>query len=64
MKQYYVLYQPSDTLLGTVPLAMRFMADDREHAKEQMMDAEPDASVLFISSARNFDEALDQYWNM
>ena len=61
---YFVLYEMPGTLLGSMPLAMRFMADDVDHAEEQAADAEPEANILFVSLARSFEEAVNEYWNM
>ena len=62
MQNYFVLYEYPDTMIGHDPLAMRFMAEDSEHAEEQALDAEPTANILWVSTAETFDKALTDYY--
>lgn len=62
MQNYFVLYEYPETMVGHEPLAMKFMAEDIDHAKEQALDAEPTANILWVSTANTFDGALTDYY--
>ena len=62
MKNYLVLYEYPDTIMGHEPLAMKFTAEDCEHAEEQALDAEPTANILWVSTADTFEGALTDYY--
>lgn len=64
MLPYIVLYRtPGWDDLADHPLAFRCMADDTDHAEEQLVNAEPRAVVLWAVITDDVEVALDDYYN-
>ena len=61
LKPFIVLYW--DDAECIIPSAMRFHAEDASHAEEQMLDAEPNATIAWIAETDDPDEAYERYWN-
>jgi hypothetical protein len=64
MQAHFVLYRRADTTAPCdPPFVFPCFADDADHAEEQLLNAEPVASVLWVSLADTPDDALQEYWN-
>lgn len=61
LRTYHALYRFKFMPKTDEPLVMRFSADDSDHAREQMRDAQPEAQILWISPAETAEEAIRDF---
>ena len=61
LRTYHALYRFKSMPETDGPLVMRFSADDSDHAREQMENAEPEAQILWISPAGTPEEAIRDF---
>ena len=67
MQTYVVLYYSprlySETSPPTIgPLTFKCEADDVEHAREQVIDAESDADIVWVEQTDDVGMAHNNYW--
>jgi hypothetical protein len=63
MMNFIVLYRTKYLTELEEPFGFKCRADDIEHAEEQLINAEPDADIVWVVEANNYQEALDDYCN-
>lgn len=65
MKQYIVLYRYEKIMApADPPFAFQCWAEDTDHAEEQLLNAEPDADVVWVVVTDNVQTAYADYWNV
>lgn len=63
MTPFVVLYRTKYLTELEEPFGFKCRADDIEHAEEQLINAEPDADIVWVVESNNYQEALDDYYN-
>lgn len=61
MKHYIVLYRTKSACPLDDPFGFACYADSIDHAEEQLINAEPDADVVWVSAEPTYDKALQDY---
>ena len=61
LKTHICLYFEPDHAPDDTPLAMRFEAEDASHAREQMLDAEPQAHIVLIHEGDSLPDAQREW---
>lgn len=63
VQDYIVLYRREDIMApADPPFAFKCMAEDTEHAEEQLLNAEPDADIVWVVATDSVDAAYSNYW--
>lgn len=63
MQSYVVLYRREDIMApADAPFAFQCHAEDTEHAEEQLLNAEPDADVVWVVDTDDVQVAYTNYW--
>lgn len=61
---YVVLYRREDIMApADPPFSFGCWAEDSDHAEEQLLNAEPDADVVWVVETQHPEEAYQDYWN-
>ena len=61
---YIVLYRREDIMApADPPFSFGCWAEDTEHAEEQLLNAEPDADIVWVVLTDNVQDAYADYWN-
>ena len=64
MQSYIVLYRREDIMaFADPPFSFGCWAEDTEHAEEQLLNAEPDADIVWVVQTENVQKAYNDYWN-
>lgn len=64
MRDYVVLYRDETLLAADAPYAFACQADDSDHAEEQCMNTEPNATVVWVCETDSIDMAYSDYWSL
>ena len=61
MQSYMILYRyKNEDLID--PWGFKVIAEDLDHAEEQFYNAEPLASILWVSETEDYNDALNDYY--
>ena len=63
LKTYIVLYRTRFSSPVDPPLGFRCYAEDSDHAEEQMLDAEPDATSVWVVETSDYMIAIEDWFN-
>jgi hypothetical protein len=61
---YIVLYRREDIMApADAPFAFQCWAESTEHAEEQLLNAEPDADIVWVVMTDDVGAAYADYWD-
>ena len=65
MQSYIVLYRREDIMdPDDPPFTFQCMAEDTDHAKEQLLNADPDGVIVWVVQTDDPEVAYSDYWNV
>ena len=65
MNHYTVLYRIESIMApADPPFGFVCQGDDAGHAEEQCLNAYPDCDVVWVSTGNNYNNALNDYWEV
>lgn len=62
MTPFVVLYRTKYLTELEEPFGFYCEADNLDHAEEQLINAEPDADIVWVVETNNYQEALSNYY--
>ena len=64
-RSYVVLYRREDIMApADPPFAFKCIAEDTDHAKEQLLNADPDGVIVWVVQTDDPEVAYSDYWNV
>lgn len=64
LSRFVVLYRTNSSTPADPPFGMLFYAENADHAEEQLVDAEPDADVVWVYEGKDYQQALEEYFSV